>query len=64
MSIIDSTKDYGTGVVLMLWDGEVPTRDEFLAFAFDQYGVVGKLEINQPSDHKGGRNPGTATVTP
>lgn len=63
MSIFESSKDYGTGTVLILWDGDKPSDDEFIEHARDMYGVTGILMVEDPTIHKGGANPGTATIT-
>ena len=64
MSIYEHTKDYGSGQVLILWDGDRPSDDEFLALARGEYGVIGRLEVEDPWEFRGLKNPGTATVTP
>ena len=63
--ITDSSKDYSTGVVTILWDNDRPTDEEFLSYVFGYYGDTGTLEITGvPNIFKGFYNPGTATVTP
>lgn len=62
--IYESSRDYFTGAVVMMWDGERPTDEQFRFYAEQMYGVTGELEIHVPSEHKGLRNPGTAVVTP
>lgn len=64
MCIYDSSKDNGTGIVLMLWDGDRPSNEEFLDYAMENYGVTGSLVIEDPETFKGYQNAGTATVTP
>ncbi|MCL4722891.1 MAG: hypothetical protein KJZ90_01250 [Rhodocyclaceae bacterium] len=64
MPIYESSKDYGTGVVLILWDGDKPSDEEFLKYARDKYGVDGALCVEPPTEFHGMTNPGTATVTP
>lgn len=64
MPIYESSKDYGTGVVLILWDGDKPSDEEFLDHARAEYGTDGTLEIDYPTEFRGMTNPGTATVTP
>ena len=64
MGIYSSSKDYATGVITMLWDGDRPSHDEFLDYAKENYGVTGNLDIEDPTMFKGLRNPGTAKVTP
>ena len=64
MPIYDSAKDYGTGHVLILWDGDKPSDEEFMDYAKRMYGTTGKLEVEDPQVFRGMENPGTATVTP
>ena len=64
MPIYDSSKDYGTGQVLILWDGDKPSNDEFLEHAMNEYGVTGTLEVEEPTVFQGMVNPGTAIVVP
>lgn len=64
MCIYESSKDYATGEVLMLWDGDRPSNEEFIEYAKENHGVAGKLVIEDPTTFKGFQNPGTATVTP
>jgi hypothetical protein len=64
MPIYDSSRDYGTGQVLILWDGDKPSDEAFLEHARELYGVVGRLEVEEPTEVRGMQNPGTATVTP
>lgn len=63
MPIYYSAKDYGTRQVLILWDGDKPSDDEFLEHAKELYGVTGCLEVEEPTEFRGMKNPGTATVT-
>ena len=62
--ILGSSKDYGTGVVLIIWDGIRPSDDEFHAHAAEEYGTTGALEVYDPVHHRAGNNPGAATITP
>jgi len=64
MPIYESSKDYGTGQVLILWDGDKPSNEEFMKYARTEYGVTGALEVEEPTSFRGMTNPGTATVTP
>lgn len=64
MPIYESSKDYGTGVVLILWDGDKPSDEEFIEHALNEYGVTGVLSIEDPEEFRGMINPGTATVAP
>lgn len=64
MPIYESSKDYGTGVVLILWDGDKPSDEEFIAHAKNEYETCGTLTIDYPTEFRGMTNPGTATVIP
>ena len=64
MPIYESSKDYGTGQVLILWDGDKPSDDEFVEHAKNEYGTIGKLTVEEPTMFRGMSNPGTATVVP
>lgn len=64
MPIYESSKDYGTGQVLMLWDGDKPSNEEFLEYSKIWYGVTGTLEVEEPTVFQGMVNTGTAVVTP
>ena len=64
MPIYESSKDYGTGQVLILWDEDKPSDEEFLEYAKNKHGITGTLEVDDPSVFRGMVNPGTATVTP
>ena len=64
MPIYDSSKDYGAGYVLILWDGDKPSDAEFLEHASTLYGVTGRLDVEEPTEVRGMHNPGTAMVTP
>lgn len=44
MPIYESSKDYGTGVVLILWDGDKPSDEEFLDHARNEYGYAVRHE--------------------
>lgn len=64
MPIYDSSKDYGTNEVTVLWDGDRPTLKEFHDYVGDNYGMLGKLkiEVEMPSECKGFKNPGVARI--
>lgn len=64
MPIYESSKDYGTGQVLILWDGDRPGDEEFLEHAMLEYGTTGTLEVDEPTVFRGITNPGTAIITP
>jgi len=62
--ITESSKDYVTGNVLMLWDGEVPTYEEVNQYCFDNYGFRPNFnyEVDAPNDFMGYINPGTVVA--
>ena len=62
MPIYESSKDYGTGVVLILWGGDKPSDEEFLDHAWKEYGIDGLLEVEYPTEFRGMSNLGTATI--
>lgn len=62
--IYESSKDYGTGIVTILFDNEIPTRTEINAHTRRHYGMTGKFEIVPPSNFRGTENPGVITVQP
>lgn len=62
MPIIESSKDYGTNSVLILWDGIRPTDDEFIEYSIKNHGVNGDLFIENPSNYNGLINLGTCHV--
>jgi hypothetical protein len=64
MPIYDSSKDYCTGIVLILWDGDRPSNEEFLEHAKNEYDTEGFLYVEPPTNFRGLVNPGTAEVTP
>ena len=64
MPIFESSKNYVNGAVLILWDGDKPSDEEFLDHARSQYGTEGALSVDGPTEFRGMMNPGVATVTP
>ena len=62
--IYESSKDYGTGIILLLFEGEEPTLKEIDAYTQQNYGMTGWASIELPSEFKGMKNPGTITVSP
>ena len=69
MPIYDSSKDYGSGQILILWDGNRPSDEEFLDHAKNNYGGNNKLlTVEEPTYFRGQvhgmKNPGTAVVVP
>ena len=58
--ILESSKDYGTGVVTMLFDGERPSYDEVRAYCYEHYGFKPfGYTTTMPSEYRGLLNPGT-----
>lgn len=63
--IYESSKDYATGRVLILWGEEPPTVKEIESYVKTNYGIVaGEIHIDKPSMFRGMMNPGTITVVP
>lgn len=61
--IYESSKDYGTGRVLILWGEEPPTVGEIEDYVKTNYGMVGaEVRIDKPTMFRGIMNLGTATV--
>ena len=62
--IYESSKDYGTGVISMHFDGESPTLPEIDEYLSENYGtgICGEVEIEMPSTFRGQQNPGVVTV--
>ena len=64
--IYESSKDYGTGVISMHFDGDTPTQTEIDQYLTENYGIgiSGTVEIEYPSTFRGLQNPGVITVHP
>lgn len=62
--IIDSSKDYSTGIVLLTFDGETPTKAEIDEYTYAYFGMTGEVSIEPPSEWSGFQNPGVIYVTP
>lgn len=63
--IYESSKDYGTGRVLILYSEEPPTVNEIQDYVKINYGITdGNIDIEKPSMFRGMMNLGTVTVTP
>ena len=61
--IYESSKDYGTGRVLILWGEEPPTVAEIESYVKANYGIVGgKIHIDKPTMFRGMMNLGTARI--
>jgi len=61
--LLDSSKDYFTGQVVITFDGDAPTREEVNMYCMRNYGFApgGEYEIEPPNDFMGYINPGTLT---
>lgn len=64
--IYESSKDHGTGAILMLFDGEPPSQTEIDEYLTENYGigVTGTVEVEPPSVFRGMHNPGTIAINP
>ncbi len=61
--IYDSSRDYGTGSILILFDGADPTEHEIRDYVRRNYSSnCFEIEIESESSHNGYRNPGTIRV--
>lgn len=62
--IYESSKDYGTGVISMHFDGDSPSLPEIDDYLVANYGtgICGDVEIEMPSTFRGFKNPGIVTV--
>lgn len=64
--IIESSKDYGTGTILMIGDGNT-SEDEAVEYVKKNYGVdarYGLMDHEPESEYGGFVNPETWTFTP
>jgi len=64
--IIESSKDYGTGTILMIGDGNT-SEDEAVEYVEKNYGAdtsYGLMDHTPESEHCGFVNPETWTYTP
>lgn len=64
--IHESSHDYGTGVIILHFDGELPSLSEINDYLISNHGrgIGGTVEIEQPSNYRGFLNPGTVTIHP
>lgn len=64
--IYDSSKDYLTGRVLLIFDGSEPSREEIDEYCQRNYGFTPHtVDINQPDTGYGGHpNPGRVRCYP
>lgn len=62
--IYESSKDYGTGIITLIFDDYIPTRTEINAYTTENFGITGKFEITPPSTFRRMENPGAIIVQP
>lgn len=63
--IYESSKDHGTGEILMIFVGRTPTEKEVREYAQKHYGVSeGEISISEQSVCRGLINPGSALLKP
>lgn len=64
--IYESSKDYGTGTILLLFDGDSPSQTEIDEYLTRNYGigVTGAVDVEPPSVFRGFKNLGTVTIKP
>lgn len=64
--IYDSSKNYYTGVITMIFDGDPPSMTEVDEYLIDNYGigVTGTVDVELPYLFRGLFNPGSITVNP
>ena len=62
--ILESTMDYGTGIVTILFDGDRPGYDAVREYCDKNYGFkpVG-FSVTMPSEYRGLVNPGVVTTS-
>ena len=51
----ESSKDYGNNTVLIIFDGETPSRGEIIDYVKRNYGNVNnpEIDITEPSEYRG-----------
>ncbi len=63
--IFESSKCYGTGKILMHYDGKTPTEQEVRQHVERHYGAKGgTVLIHEASEYRGFHNPGTVLFLP
>ena len=62
--ILESSKDYGTGTITIIFGNPIPIRSEVNAYTQENYGMTGAFEIHPPSNFRGMENPGVIKVQP
>ena len=60
----ESSKDYISGSITILFDGETPTESEILDFVKDNYAFTGtpQIEIEPENEFRGLTNPAVIKV--
>jgi hypothetical protein len=63
--ITDSSKDYFTGKILMIYDGDIPSYEEVNQYCFDNYGFRPNFDytVEPPNEYRGYINHGTVIVS-
>lgn len=62
--ITESTMDYGTGIVTILFDGDRPSYDAVREYCNKNYGFKPfGFTVAMPSEYKGMVNPGVVTTS-
>jgi len=61
----ESSKDYGDNTILIIFDGETPSRDEIINYVEKNYGDVNNptIDIEEPSEYNGLKNDGCINVS-
>ena len=63
--IIDSSKDYFTGIVLLNFEGDTPSTKEINEWCSRHYGFIpSNIDIDEPNDFMGYINPGIIHCRP
>ena len=61
--IYDSSKDYGTNEVTIIFDGDIPSKEEIIQYCKKNYGFIpSSIDIDPPNNFRGMINPGTIKV--
>ena len=62
--ILESSMDYGTGIVTMLFEGERPSYDAVREYCDKNYGFKPfGFTVTMPGEYKGLMNPGVVTTS-
>jgi hypothetical protein len=62
--IYESSREYGTMVITLLFDGDPPSKEEIDNYTRENYGETGEAFITPPSRYYGMDNPGVIIVIP